>query len=30
MPPMSASNDYAAINGADVVIVTAGFPRKPA
>ena len=22
------SNDYAAINGADVVIVTAGFPRK--
>jgi malate dehydrogenase len=23
------SNDYAAINGADVVIVTAGFPRKP-
>jgi malate dehydrogenase len=23
------SNDYAAINGADVVIVTAGVPRKP-
>ena len=23
------SNDYAAIAGADVVIVTAGFPRKP-
>ena len=23
------SNDYAAIDGADVVIVTAGFPRKP-
>jgi malate dehydrogenase len=25
----SGSNDYAAIAGADVVIVTAGFPRKP-
>ncbi len=24
----AGSNDYAAINGADVVIVTAGFPRK--
>src|SRR3954470_4598720 len=23
------SNDYSAINGADVVIVTAGVPRKP-
>src|SRR6201997_4144904 len=23
------ANDYAAIAGADVVIVTAGFPRKP-
>src|SRR6202008_1005458 len=22
-------NDYSVINGADVVIVTAGFPRKP-
>ncbi len=25
----SGSNDYAAIDGADVVIVTAGIPRKP-
>jgi malate dehydrogenase len=26
---LSGSNDYAAIAGADVVIVTAGIPRKP-
>ncbi len=26
---MSGSNDYAAMAGADVVIVTAGIPRKP-
>ena len=26
---ISGSNDYAAIRGADVVIVTAGVPRKP-
>jgi malate dehydrogenase len=26
---LSGSNDYAAIKGADVVIVTAGVPRKP-
>src|SRR3569833_1654733 len=26
---ISGSNDYAAIKGADVVIVTAGIPRKP-
>ena len=26
---MAGSNDYAAIEGADVVIVTAGFPRTP-
>ena len=26
---MTGSNDYAAIKGADVVIVTAGVPRKP-
>jgi malate dehydrogenase len=26
---MSGSNDYAAIAGADVIIVTAGLPRKP-
>jgi malate dehydrogenase len=26
---MSGGSDYAAINGADVVIVTAGFPRTP-
>ena len=26
---LSGSQDYAAINGADVVIVTAGVPRKP-
>ena len=26
---LSGSNDYAAIKGADVVIVTAGIPRKP-
>ncbi len=26
---ISGSNDYAAIKGADVVIVTAGVPRKP-
>ena len=26
---LSGSNDYAAIDGADVVIVTAGVPRKP-
>jgi len=26
---ISGSNDYAAITGADVVIVTAGVPRKP-
>lgn len=26
---LSGSNDYAAIQGADVVIVTAGVPRKP-
>ena len=26
---MSGSSDYAAIAGADVVIVTAGFPRQP-
>jgi len=26
---MTGSNDYAAIAGADVVIVTAGIPRKP-
>jgi malate dehydrogenase len=26
---LSGSNDYAAITGADVVIVTAGVPRKP-
>jgi malate dehydrogenase len=26
---MSGSSDYAAIEGADVVIVTAGFPRTP-
>ncbi len=26
---MSGANDYAAIEGADVVIVTAGVPRKP-
>src|SRR5215471_13842811 len=25
----SGSNDYAALKGADVVIVTAGVPRKP-
>jgi malate dehydrogenase len=25
----AGSNDYSAIAGADVVIVTAGFPRKP-
>jgi malate dehydrogenase len=26
---IGGSNDYSVINGADVVIVTAGFPRKP-
>ncbi|HEX4261720.1 MAG TPA: malate dehydrogenase [Acetobacteraceae bacterium] len=26
---MTGGSDYAAINGADVVIVTAGFPRQP-
>ena len=26
---MSGSNDYAALAGADVIIVTAGIPRKP-
>src|SRR6202167_4920177 len=26
---MSGSNDYAAMAGSDVVIVTAGIPRKP-
>src|SRR4051794_18463721 len=26
---LAGSNDYAAIEGADVVIVTAGVPRKP-
>jgi malate dehydrogenase len=26
---LSGTNDYQDINGADVVIVTAGFPRKP-
>ena len=26
---MSGSNDYAAIEGSDVIIVTAGLPRKP-
>ena len=26
---LSGTNDYAAIDGADVVIVTAGIPRKP-
>jgi malate dehydrogenase len=26
---IAGSNDYSVINGADVVIVTAGFPRKP-
>lgn len=28
-PIITGSNDYAAIKGADVVIVTAGVPRKP-
>ncbi len=26
---MTGANDYAALDGADVVIVTAGVPRKP-
>ena len=29
MPMMTGGSDYAAIKGADVVIVTAGFPRTP-
>src|ERR1044072_4303116 len=28
-PAVPGANDYAAIKGADVVIVTAGVPRKP-
>ena len=27
--PTSGANDFAAVKGADVVIVTAGLPRKP-
>ena len=29
MPKLVGANKYSAIKGADVVIVTAGIPRKP-